>query len=91
MPFQEHDPKIHYESPSSIPIISSILHVAPFKLIRVKCRREGDASDVCVTGDIAFDVFIDRVWVAACALQSCDSAPCVRSKPMVQFPSHLTS
>jgi len=73
IPFKEHDPQTLYESPSCIPIVSSTIHVVPSKHIRVKCRRDGDASDVDVTNDLSFEIFIDGVWVAGCTFQSWDS------------------
>jgi len=85
IPFKEHNPQTLYESPSYIPIVSSTLHVVPSKRFRVKCRRDGDTSDVDVTNDLSFEVFIDGVWVAGCTFQSYDSETLNLSKPCVRI------
>jgi len=64
-PLHEYNTLVTYEYPSTIPVISTTVHTIPGCAFRVVCRRDGDASDAGV-GDIAFDAFVDGVWIGAC-------------------------
>src|SRR5437762_14031229 len=77
-PFEEHDTNLTYELPNTIPIITSTVYVTPEKPFRVKCRRDGDASDVDNT-DLAFEIFLDGVWIGGCTLK--DKASDTPSRP----------
>jgi hypothetical protein len=81
-PFPEYNANLTYEYPSTIPIISSTIYSLPKKSFRVKCRREGDASDVNIT-DLAFEIFLDGVWIGNCILKSKDPKDPPQSKRFV--------
>ena len=73
-PLEEHSANLTYESSDvTLPIVSSTIHVTPQKVFRVKCRRDGDATDVNVT-DLSFEIFLDGVWIGGCALKSANVA-----------------
>ena len=81
-PYTEHDIDLTYEPPSTLPIVSCTIHTIPNKLFRVKCRREGNASDVDAT-DLAFEVFLDDVWIGHANLKSAEAIS--QSKPVVDL------
>ena len=81
-PFSEHNINLTYESPSTLPIISSTIYVHPQKPFRVKCRRDGDATDVDIT-DVAFEIFLDGIWIGGCTLKAKESETSSRSKVIV--------
>jgi len=67
-PFQEHNVNLTYNLPSTVPILTSTIYTVPTKPFHVKCRREGDASDIDIT-DLLFEVFLDGVWIGGCTLR----------------------
>src|SRR5947207_13292078 len=73
IPYEEHNTNLTYESQSTIPIITSTVYISPQKSFRVKCRRDADASDVDIK-DLAFEIFLDGVWIGCCALKARDSS-----------------
>jgi hypothetical protein len=86
-PFEEHNINLTYQSSSTLPVISSTIHVHPGKRFRVKCRRDGDATDVGIT-DLAFEVFLDGIWIGGCTLKAQDSELPNRSRVTVPHTSH---
>ena len=68
-PFREYDTNLTYELPFSVPIFTSTIFIIPSKPFHVKCRREGDASDINVS-DLLFEVFLDGVWIGGCVLRA---------------------
>jgi len=67
-PFQEHKVNLTYKLPYTIPIFTSTIYTVPTKPFHVKCRREGDASDIDIT-DLLFEVFLDGIWIGGCVLR----------------------
>lgn len=92
IPLMEYNTDLTYESPSTIPILTSTVYTIPSKSFLVKCRREGDARDVDLK-DLAFEVFLDGVWIGGCTLKAEDPRPHSRSRAIVPTPnnSHLAS
>jgi hypothetical protein len=67
---EEHDTDLIYEATSyNLPILASTIYVPPDQPFRVKCKRDGDLSDVGIQ-DVAFEVFVDGVWVTGTCLKS---------------------
>ena len=84
-PYEEHGIHLTYESPSTVPIVTSTVYASPQKSFRVKCRRDGDGSDVDIR-DLAFEVFLDGVWIGGCTIKARDSNVPSQSRFIVPCP-----
>src|SRR5579859_3424435 len=74
VPLIEHNPTLTYRANTTIPILTSTIHVPsePRTRFAIQCTRTGDSSDIG-TRDLSFEVFVDNIFVASCFMKFPDA------------------
>jgi hypothetical protein len=83
-PLEECDSHLTYDPHNPLPMVKATVYVPSDRTFRVQCKQDGDASDVGIN-DLAFDIFLDGVWVAGTCFKEKNSKTLPQNKPAVFF------